>query len=87
MLAIFASDQGRHKFGENYERVVVKKTERNSRLVHDKKRGKHGPMCGRSSAGVLPLSSFQLGIIIQQISARNRHGDNDGEYCCRKHGN
>ncbi len=27
MLAIFASDQGRHKFGENYERVVVKKTD------------------------------------------------------------
>lgn len=37
MLAIFASDQGRHKFGENYEKAVVKKTERHSRLVHAKK--------------------------------------------------
>lgn len=43
MLAIFASDQGRHEFGENYERAVVKKTERNSRLVHGKKRGKTRP--------------------------------------------
>lgn len=37
MLAIFASNQGRYEFGENYERVVVKKTDRNSRLVHGKK--------------------------------------------------
>ena len=39
------------------------------------------------SAGILPPSLFQLGIIIQQISARDRHGDDDGEYRCRKHGN
>lgn len=87
MLAVFASNQGRHEFGENYEDAVVKKTERHYRLVHVKKRGKHGPVCSWSSAGILPLSSFQLGIIIQQISARNRHSDDDGEYCCRKHGN
>ena len=37
MLAIFASNQGRHEFGENYEKAVVKKTERHSRLVHAKK--------------------------------------------------
>ena len=56
MLAIFASNQGRHDFGENYEKADVKKTERHSRLVHGKKWGKHGPMCGWSSAGILPLS-------------------------------
>lgn len=32
MLAIFTSNQGRHEFGENYERAVVKKTERHSAL-------------------------------------------------------
>lgn len=37
MLAIFASNQGRHEFGENYEKAVVKKTERHSRLVHANK--------------------------------------------------
>lgn len=55
MLAIFASNQGRYEFGENYERAVVKKTERHSRLVHGKKWGKHGLMCSYSSAGILPL--------------------------------
>lgn len=45
MLALFASNQGRHEFGENYEKAVVKKTERHYRLVHAKKRGKHGPVC------------------------------------------
>lgn len=55
MLAIFASNQGHHEFGENYERVVVKKTERNSRLVHTKKCGKYCPVCGWSSVGLLPL--------------------------------
>lgn len=55
MLAIFTSNQGRHEFGENYERVVVKKTERKSRPAHAKKWEKHGPMCGWSSVGVLPL--------------------------------
>lgn len=34
MLTIFTSNQGRHEFGENYEKAVVKKTERHSRLVH-----------------------------------------------------
>lgn len=37
MLAIFTSNQGRHEFGMNYEKAVVKKTERHSRLVHAKK--------------------------------------------------
>ncbi len=46
MLAIFTSKQGRHEFGENYEKAFVKKTERHSRPVHAKKWGKHGPMCG-----------------------------------------
>lgn len=46
MLAIFASNQGRHEFGENYEKAVVKKTERHSRSIHGKKWGKHGPVCG-----------------------------------------
>lgn len=46
MLAIFTSNQGRHEFGENYEKAVVKKTERHSRSIHGKKWGKHGPMCG-----------------------------------------
>lgn len=41
MLAIFASNQGRHKFDENYKRAVVKKTESKSRLVHTKKLGKN----------------------------------------------
>ena len=36
MLAIFAGNQGCAEFGENYERAVVKKTERPSRLVHAK---------------------------------------------------
>lgn len=40
MLAIFTSNQGRHEFGENYERAVVKKTERHSHPVHAKKWGK-----------------------------------------------
>ena len=39
MLTIFASNQGHHAFGENYERAVVKKTERPSRLAHTKKWG------------------------------------------------
>lgn len=55
MLAIFTSNQGRHEFGENYEKAVVKKTERHSRLVHTKKWGKYCPVCGWSSVGVLPL--------------------------------
>lgn len=55
MLAIFTSNQGRHEFGMNYEKAVVKKTEKHSRLVHAKKWGKHGPVCGWSSVGVLPL--------------------------------
>lgn len=55
MLAIFTSNQGRHEFGENYEKAVVKKTERHSRLVHTKKCGKYCPVCGWSSVGVLPL--------------------------------
>lgn len=37
MLAIFTSNQGRHEFGENYDKAVVKKTERHSHLVHAKK--------------------------------------------------
>ena len=37
MLAIFTSNQGSHEFGENYEKAVVKKTEKQSRLVHAKK--------------------------------------------------
>lgn len=37
MLALFASNQGRHEFGENYEKAVVKKTERHSRPIHAKK--------------------------------------------------
>lgn len=37
MLAIFTSNQGRHEFGVNYERAVVKKTERNSHPVYAKK--------------------------------------------------
>lgn len=37
MLAVFTSNQGRHKFGENYEKAVVKKTERHSRPIHAKK--------------------------------------------------
>ncbi len=45
MLAVFASNQGRHEFGVNYEKAIVKKTERKSRLVHAKKWGKHDPMC------------------------------------------
>lgn len=36
MLAIFTSNQGRHEFGVNYERAVVKKTERHSYPVHAK---------------------------------------------------
>ena len=40
MLAIFTSNQGRHEFGVNYEKAVVKKTERHSRPVHAKKWGK-----------------------------------------------
>ena len=56
MLALFASNQGRREFGKNYEEAIVKKTERKSRLVHAKKWGKRGPVCGWSSVGVLPLS-------------------------------
>ena len=39
MLTIFASNQEHHAFGVNYERAVVKKTERPSRLAHTKKWG------------------------------------------------
>lgn len=38
MLAIFTSNQGRHEFGENYEKAVVKKTERHSRPIHARSR-------------------------------------------------
>lgn len=37
MLAIFTSNQGRHEFGENYEKADVKKTERHSHPIHTKK--------------------------------------------------
>lgn len=43
MLAIFTSNQGRHEFGVNYERVVVKKTESRSHRVHAKQYGKTWP--------------------------------------------
>lgn len=43
MLAIFTSNQVRHEFGENYEKAVVKKTERHFRLVYTKKIGKTWP--------------------------------------------
>ena len=69
MLTIFASNQGHHAFGENYEWAVVKKTERPSRLAHTKKWGNNSS----TQPFRLNMTCFVVANCVEKFNNESRH--------------